>query len=543
MENIAAFVERCASLHPYQPALLLPQHSFASKRNAYEIYTYQALHEEILKTIKALTEFGISKGMRVVLFVKPGFEFFSLTFALMRMGAVPVFIDPGIGFKHLKACIKNAKPEAFIGIPKAHILRVLLGLTKSTIPLQGSMGRSGFAKNLRPLIQKASKATPNSGSKDDEAAILFTSGSTGVPKGALYRHRHFIAQVEALKGLYEIRPGEVDLCTFPLFALFAPALGMSAVIAPMNFQKPGKAAPKPLLRIIKELGVTNLFGSPALLKQLEKGLKTSPPGALTSLKRIISAGAPVPINTIASLVAHLPGDGDIHTPYGATEALPIASVSGRELLKEASLARSQGQGVLVGQPVPGIRVRIVGIFDDKKSYSELTPLPQGQVGEIMVAGAQVTESYVHHPQGNELHKVFDPEGTLWHRMGDLGRLDDKGALWFYGRKAHRVRTPDGDIYSVAYEGIFQPVEGVERVALVGVGEPGGQKPVLYIEPKRWRKGEKERLRQTLLTHAKSQPMTEGLDTVLFCKKFPVDIRHNSKIFREALREQATKELF
>ena len=128
-------------------------------------------------------------------------------------------------------------------------------------------------------------------SEDDIAAILFTSGSTGVPKGAVYTHGNFLAQVELLKETYGIEPGEIDLPTFPLFALFDPALGMSAVIPEMDPTRPANVDPEKILGAIQRYGVTNTFGSPALLHRVGSygaahGVK------LPTLRRVISAGAP-----------------------------------------------------------------------------------------------------------------------------------------------------------------------------------------------------------------------------------------------------------
>src|SRR5262249_18850617 len=123
----------------------------------------------------------------------------------------------------------------------------------------------------------------------ETSAILFTSGSTGPPKGAVYTHAIFQAQVGIFRDLYAIEPGEIDLCTFPLFALFAPALGMTAIVPDMDPTRPARVDPAKLFEAIDDFGVTNLFGSPALLRRLVEGAEASS-RRLPGLKRVVSAG-------------------------------------------------------------------------------------------------------------------------------------------------------------------------------------------------------------------------------------------------------------
>ena len=145
---------------------------------------------------------------------------------------MPVLIDPGMGVKNLGRCLAEAEPAAFVGIPKAHLARVALGWARKTIRTLVTVGRRGpwGGVDLRHVRDLGRSRLPHSVAltdPEDTAAILFTSGSTGPPKGAVYTHGIFSAQVDILRDLYGIEPGEVDLATFPLFALFAPALGMN----------------------------------------------------------------------------------------------------------------------------------------------------------------------------------------------------------------------------------------------------------------------------------------------------------------------------
>jgi acyl-CoA synthetase (AMP-forming)/AMP-acid ligase II len=378
---------------------------------------------------------------------------------------------------------------------------------------------------------------------DETAAILFTSGSTGVPKGAVYSHGNFAAQVEALRTTYDIRPGEIDLPTFPLFALFAPALGMTAVIPEMDFTRPALADPRKLIAAIQQFGITNMFGSPALLNRLGRfGLEHGE--KLPSLKRMISAGAPVPAAVLERCASLLDAEAQIFTPYGATEALPVCSIGSAEILGQTRQSTDQGKGVCVGRPVPGLRLEIIPISDEPLSaWSESLPLPEGEIGEIVVRGAQVTAAYFGRPQSTALAKIADPAGGFFHRMGDLGYRDEQGRIWFCGRKAHRVSTAHGTLFTIPCEAIFNCHPQVFRSALVGIGAPGNQRPVICIElEKGVAAGEQPRLREELFTLGQANPLTAGIADLLFHPAFPVDIRHNAKIFREKLAVWAAREL-
>ena len=379
---------------------------------------------------------------------------------------------------------------------------------------------------------------------DETAAILFTSGSTGPPKGAVYTHAIFIHQVEMLRDLYGIEPGEMDLCTFPLFALFAPALGMTAVVPEMDATRPGAVDPTKILEPIARFGVTNLFGSPALLKRVgtygaAHGIK------LPTLRRVISAGAPVPARVLETFAGMLAENVQIFTPYGATEALPVASIGSDEILGDTRHQTDRGAGVCIGLPVEGMRVALIRITDEPiPDWSEELLVPDGTIGEIAVQGPVVTRAYYHRPEATALAKIADPagQGGFRHRMGDVGYRDERGRLWFCGRKAHRVITPHGTLFTIPCEAVFNTHPAVERTALVGVGPLGAMRPVLCVELRRNGGGTQERTRRELLEIGARHAHTREIQTILFHPSFPVDIRHNAKIFREKLAVWAARRL-
>jgi acyl-coenzyme A synthetase/AMP-(fatty) acid ligase len=383
-----------------------------------------------------------------------------------------------------------------------------------------------------------------SGPVDEMAAILFTSGSTGPPKGAVYTHGILNAQVELIREMFAIEPGEVDLCTFPLFALFAPALGMTAIVPDMDSTRPARAEPARIVEAIEDFGATNLFGSPALLRQLVRGDDSSVT-RLSTLKRVVSAGAPVPARTIERIATRLEPPAQVHTVYGATESLPVASIGSAEILGETRHATDQGLGVCVGRPVVGMEVRIIRISDDPiPEWSDDLLVPDETIGEIVVSGPVVTREYSNRPEATRLAKIADPARSLpYHRMGDLGYLDDRGRIWFCGRKSHRVVLADETLFTIPCEAIFNTHPDVFRSALVGVERGGEPMPVICIEPVRpLSREEEERIRCELLERGAGFPQTRRIRTILFHPAFPVDIRHNSKIFREKLAVWAGRRL-
>jgi acyl-CoA synthetase (AMP-forming)/AMP-acid ligase II len=539
--NIAAAVAERAAELPQTLAIIEPR-----RRSL----TFRELHLTTDALARGLTKAGITRGMRTVVMVPPSLEFYTLTFALFKLGAVVVLIDPGMGVANLGKCLAEAHPEAFVGVGKAHLARVLLGWARGTLRVRVAVGTWPlWGTHSLATLQKSgwgASPTPEPWPLADTtaaelAAILFTSGSTGVAKGVLYTHAIFAEQVRLLREVYQIQPGEVDVPTFPLFGLFGPALGMTAVIPEMDATRPGSVDPTRILDAVQYYQATNLFGSPALIRRVgkygaEHGVK------LPSLRRVISAGAPVPVRAIERFATMLAPGTEIHTPYGATEALPVATIGSREILGETGPLTFEGRGVCVGRPVPGITVAILRITDDPiPTWSDDLRVPDGTIGEIAVQGRVVTRAYYNRNDQTRLAKMADSSGQFWHRMGDVGYLDTSGRLWFCGRKSQRVVTGGGTLFTIPCEGVFNAHPAVLRTALVGVRIQGTMTPVLCAErdPEGARVSD-DRLREELLTLGGRHDHTRDIRTILFHPGFPVDIRHNAKIFREKLAEWAAR---
>ena len=537
--NVADALHAMARLSPDTPAIIYP--------NGRVRHTYHELSTESCQLAAGLLQAGFRNGMRTALLVPPSPELFALTFALFRIGAVPVFIDPGIGAGNFGKCLADAEPEAFVGTVKAHLLRKIMRWAKETVRLSIVVNGSALwgvpLSKIRADGMARSLETAAATTTVDTAAILFTSGSTGPPKGVIYTHGTFAAQISILRQTYQISPGEVDLPTFPLFALFAPALGMTSLIPDMDFTRPGSVDPKAILGPVTAYSATTMFGSPALLNRVGRY------GAmhnvrLPCLKRVISAGAPVAPVVLQRFSSLLTDDAEIFTPYGATEALPVCSIGSREIIADTGRMTGEGHGVCVGRPVTGTTVAIIPVSDSEiTDWSTVPLLSPCEVGEIAVKGRQVSAGYYNNPAATLLSKIHDPDGGFWHRMGDLGYLDHSGRLWFCGRKAHRVITARQTLYTIPVEGVFNTHPRVFRTALVGIGVPGRQIPVLCVELEAGiSRREQGQIRDELFVIGSSHPHTREIKSMIFHPGFPVDIRHNAKIFREKLALWAERRL-
>jgi len=537
--NVAARLSDSARLVPDQPALIVcDRHGTATDQR-----TFLELDQLVDRLTAGLGRLGVAPGHRIVLMVRPGVEFLALTFALFRAGAVVVLIDPGMGLRKVITCLQQADPHGFVAVPKVQWARCLYRRRFPHARLNVRVGGPAPALASYARLQ----ATDPDGfvapdiAGDDPAAIIFTSGSTGPAKGVEYEHGMFCAQADLLQARFGIAPGERDLPGFPLFALFNVVMGVTSVFPDIDTTKPAAVDPRHVVAPILKQQVTQAFGSPALWERVGRHCQQQQI-TLPSLARVLSAGAPVPPTVVESIREALTSEAaDIHTPYGATEALPVAVISGREIIETTAGASARGAGTCVGTLFPEVDLRIAEIDDGPiEHFEELKLLETGAIGEIVVRGPSVTTSYFRRDEATRAAKVRD-EGFTWHRMGDVGYLDPTGRLWFCGRKAHRVQTQHGTLFSVPCEAIFNQHPAVRRSALVGLGDRPCQQPAIVIECEPGSQPS-DRLIEELKRTAADNSLTASIQSVFFHDSFPVDIRHNVKINREELAKWAAGEV-
>ncbi len=544
--NIAGYLPAMASASPDRVAIVASAREQAGRRIGSSL-TFAELNALSNRYANGLTEAGFEGGMRVLLMVRFGIEFVGLVFALFKMGVVPVIIDPGMGISRMLECIRQADLHGFVGIPLAQVMRVMRRRSFAGVRRVVTVGRRWFwgGPTLDRLTQRASPHFTMAHTRANEtAAILFTSGSTGPAKGVVYEHGMFDAQVRAIRDSYGIEPGEIDLPTFPLFALFNPALGMTSVIPDMDPSRPGSVDPAKIVEAIREQGVTSSFGSPALWNRVASYC-VQHAITLPTMRRVLIAGAPVPYQLIESLFHELSPGAEVHTPYGATESLPVTTIGGREILGDCAAKSRRGEGTCVGRALPDVDVRIIRIMDEPiERWSDELIVPDGEIGEIVVRGPVVTKEYFGLPDATRRSKIRDGD-TIRHRIGDVGYRDELGRIWFCGRKAHRVTTENRTQFSVCCEAIFNEHPDVVRSALVGVGPPGRQTPVIVVEPRTGGFPSRTRaamFRSELLQLGQDNELTRAIRHFLFRRALPMDVRHNAKIRREELAVWAERKL-
>ena len=509
-------------------------------------WTFQELVDQIDGVAHAARSAGLRPQDRCAVFVDKGPEFVAAVFGLLQAGVIPVLIDPGMGVRNVLQCIAEQRPRGLLGIAKAHVLRTMARRAFKSVEVALFVGRQrGLFPSAHPVLQpnlppvpadaRGRVHVPDTG---ETAAILYTSGSTGAPKGVVYTHEMLIGQTEAIGALFDIKPQEVDVACFLPFGLFSVAMGMTVVFPDMDFRFPAKADPGKILAALD--GATSAFASPALWEPFSHFVDQR--NIALALRRVLTAGAPVRPELHERLLRHLP-HGDVFTPYGATEALPVALMNGRAVVDETAALTRAGHGTCVGRPAPGVIVQIIAISDGAiEDIADARMLAAGEPGEIIVRGACVTRAYDNRPEANHLSKIRDGQ-DVWHRMGDVGTLDESGRLWFLGRKAHRVVKADGtSLHSIPVEAVAEATWGWPcRAALVGVGNKGDQRAVLLQETGSHRIRFTEGGRKEVLFRLREAGF--NIDHyLLYPGFFPVDRRHNAKIERERLAVWASEHL-
>jgi acyl-CoA synthetase (AMP-forming)/AMP-acid ligase II len=573
--NIARHLAAMAASHPQVPALKVPRGRTATGEIDYLSLTFAELDREVAAWRSHLAGRGVRRGDRTLVMVRPGLPLIAAAFALFQLGAVPVIVDPGMGLRNFLSCVRQARPRVLLGIPFAQWMsRILWRAFRSVeirVPVSGRL-----TYRVAPVAPTSGVVAEVAHSAADElAAVLFTSGSTGAPKGVCYEHGQFEAQVGLIRETYGITPGEVDLPLLPIFALFNPALGMTTIVPEIDPRRPADVDPSRIVQAIQQERVTNSFGSPTLWLKIS-GHCRAQGIMLPTLRRVLCAGAPVPAGLWQDARSWLP-NGCLHSPYGATEALPVSSVS------EAEIDVASVRGACVGRPLHGIAVKIIGISDAPiATFAGALELATGEIGEIVVHGPNVTQRYDGRPEATAAAKIaaanaerrtlnaerrsdetkaasdlsvqrsaFDvqrsaPIGAAdsWHRMGDCGYFDSGGRLWFCGRKVERVETSDGVLHTEPCEQVFRKHPRAARCALIGLGERPRQEPAMVIETRLASRREGAALAAELRSLGRTHPHTAAITTFFFRERFPVDVRHNAKIHRLALAKwAATAEAF
>ncbi|OMH28349.1 hydrolase [Tersicoccus phoenicis] len=495
---------------------------------------------------RGLLAVGVRPGHRISLLVPPGIDLTCLIYASLRLGAVIVVADAGLGARGLSRAVRGAGPDWVIGIDRALTAARLFGWPGRRISLRTpdrltrrALGVDHSLAEVLAAGDTAAAESPNpEPAPDDPAAILFTSGSTGPAKGVAYTHRQLSAMCRTVSTTYGLAPGTALVAAFAPFALLGPALGATSVSPAMDVTAPSTLTAAALADAAAAIEATAVFASPAALVNVlatADGLDETQRKALAGVDLLLSAGAPIGEPLLAAVSVLVP-HARLHTPYGMTEALPVTDVDLPGIRAAAADAAAgavtgAGNGVCVGAPVPGAHVAISAFDAAGSPVGDPSAVPAVS-GEILVAAPHVKDHY------DRLYLTETAASDRgWHRTGDVGHLDAAGRLWVEGRLAHVLRTSGGPVTPVEAEQRMADVDGVARTALVGVGPDGAQVAVAVVEtrPDARSDGPAPRRTAEALRAALAAALPHlDLAAVLQVRRLPTDVRHNSKVDRSAL---------
>lgn len=521
-KNPAEFLRDNARLYPDKIAIVSPLGQLSYRE-------FEARSDEYAHILQAA---GLGQGMKTVLMVKPSIDLYVMAFALLKVGAVPIVVDPGMGIKRLLYSYKSVAAEAFVGIPIAHGIRLLTPRFFPNLKVKAWL-RKG-------RLSTGSSQTPGTGvfpiariQDRDLSIITFTTGSTGPAKPVEAHYGMLNGVVAIIREAFRIQPSDVDLVTVPFFGVVSLCIGATVVIPPMNPGKPADVNPQDTIDFIQRYKITSMFASPALLDKVGSfALRNKI--QMPTLQCVNSGGAPITLEIMKAFRKTMRPDAKFYTGWGATEGLPLAAIEADEILGELTNLIEEGQGTPIGRMMPGVQVRIIHTTEEAlPRWNDSLEVSAGSIGEIVVKGPNVSRSYHQSPASNAAHKISGPgPDEIWHRTGDLGWLDSKGRLFFCGRKSHSFMNEESDLmHSVACEGVANAHAQVKRSALV----PLGRKPVLCLELFQAASSEeKTRIKTEVLEKLAACPQTRSIRTILFHRRFPVDLRHNAKIERPKL---------
>lgn len=511
--NIARVLEEQAQRFGDRQAIVTRQKSV----------TFRELNRAAASAAADLNRAGVRPDMRALVFSPMSIELYTTMIALFRLRVTAVFVDPSAGRERLDQCVARVRPDAFVAIPKAHWLRMTSAAIRA-IPIKTAIG--GGVPFAAAIGRRVSEAAAPIEPCDPEtpAIITFTSGSTGEPKAAVRTHGFLIAQHEALANSLDLAPGDIDLCTLPIFLLANLASGVTSVIPDADLRSPGSIDPAPVEAQIRTAQPTRTVASPAFLMRLVDHAARHDRG-LDTFRRIYTGGAPVFPEMLDAIAAAAP-KASVVAVYGSTEAEPIAKIDRRDISSDDRLSILRGAGLIAGQPSTSIELRILpdrwGTPVGPLSAADLErdALAPEKIGEIVVTGGHVLDGYLD-GRGNEETKIkVGPR--VWHRTGDAGYLDQSGRLWLLGRCAAKANDEDGVLYPLAVECAAGAVAGVSRSAFV----MHRARRLLAVEIE----GDAATVRAELMR----QLAWAKLVDVVIVPRIPLDSRHNAKVEYPAL---------
>lgn len=538
--NVVYFLEEHATKQPDKVAFyFLPEGALQSGSFNHEFITYGDFNRKVGSFAGGLLRVGIRKGGRIIVFVPISPELYILIAALQRIGAIPVLLDSWSRQEQLAAIIQNSEPRGIIA-PAAWLQTFESYLDGFAINVRISVNGNSLGSNAIKLADLFSARSQEiiPVKQDHTALITYTTGSSGTPKGANRTHHFLAAQHYALKRLFPYKLTDIDLPVFPVFALNNIASGITTVIPAIDISKPSPEDSKILLSQIFKCKVNCMTLAPSSFRNLaiycnETGI------LLDNVTRVLTGGAPISETDIARFI-NIATNSKNWILYGSTEVEPIAYIESREMLsiKPPKRTNTTKIGVNVGRIDKALRHKFINIetgdFHKTVGIKDIE-VSGGDIGELIVAGEHVCRGYFKNKEAFERAKIQDKSGTIWHRTGDLARIDKNGYLWIVGRK-HSVIRRDGEyFFPVRPEIILKDLPNVANAAYLDFGSNNERKIVAVITLKE--KGGKieERCHKEINKIFKKERLP--LDEVVFMEEIPMDVRHHSKVDYNTLRKK------
>lgn len=502
------------------------------------------LTERICRVAAGYLELGIRKGDRVILFIPISVELYTAMFAIQRIGAIPVFLDSWARERHLAITGLAVAPRAMVNVEKAYQLcRDIPEL--ASIPIRVSVGPTSdkYTASLEALQETPSMAAIAPLKQEDTALITFTTGSSGYPKGANRTHRFLAAQHYALDKCIPYTLTDVDLPVFPIFSLNNIAAGVSTVIPAIDVSVPRENDPLILLAQISACNVTCVTLSPSIFNGLSAYcLKQKL--LMPTLRRVITGGAPISRDNLIDFTS-VARNAEVRVLYGSTEVEPVAHIEAREMIAFGSRSSRDSdwvdEGVNVGRIVEGLRYKFLKInhgpieVQSAEDWNSLEIGP-GEVGELIVAGEHVCRDYYNNPEAFARSKILDENGEVWHRTGDLARMDEEGYLWIVGRVHNAIQRNGIYVFPVRAEIILKRLPFVQSAAYVGIPDPElAERAVCVVVPKRTNHASSAQW-EAEIKHIMAKNGV-AVDQILFRDSIPMDPRHHSKVEYDVLRKQ------
>lgn len=539
--NVISFLDKHAQLFPQKIALQWVTRKTLQAWDGtsclpHESITYKDLVNKINVISGGLKKTGIGKGDRIIIFVPLSLELYLTMFAVQRLGAIAVFLDSWARKDHLGVCAQVVQPKAMISFEKAfQLCAAVPELANIQVKIVLGPHEKNYNSDLESLLKSTSLADVEPVESNDTALITFTTGSSGIPKGADRTHRFLAAQHRALDKVIPYREDDRDLTVFPIFSLNNLAGGVTTILPAIDLAAPSDKDAAIIVNQIFSANVTCCTVSPSIFVNIAQYCRKNQI-TLKTLRRVVTGGAPVSKDNVKDFKAIAPA-AEILVLYGSTEVEPIAHIEANEMLSD----ESKREGVNVGKISSDLDYKFIKITRENIELSELGwkewEVEKGKVGELIVSGPHVCENYYNNVDAFKKTKIQEKSGKIWHRTGDVGVLDNEKRLWLVGRVHNTIVRANEYLFSVQAEILLKRLPFVRQAAFLGIKDAKlGEKACVAVSLKEGVSYDNQSQYINEITNLFKQNNIP-VDEVKIVEEIPMDPRHHSKVEYTKLREQ------